>query len=237
MKGPAYPRAVVFGPAGQELFQGSLEEAVKVTEKAAGEAPRVWVGPTPYVRLQALARQVERGEKGSSLGQIAQALRRKTQSANAVERAEAGHLLEALDLHVAGDLARAQELAGLDPDLALATVKALAADFSGDEIGSRLAAEARQWAADPDLSAFRKATAEIDALQRRLEALPPCKAHKQHGKRRAVAGCAGCCTLNREALVDIRKALQDAARRAGDTPAADRARRLAETFPAEQKQE
>ncbi|GEM_PF-5275514 len=222
-----WPASIVYGPAGQELFRGCLEEAAKVAEKAAQDAPRIWTGSTPYERLQGLARQIE---KGFNPGQAAQALRRRLRATDPLERGEAARLLEALELHAAARREQAEALKTMDPDGALAALKELASDFSGDEIGTRLSAEARRQAADPALRAFRKALAEVDDLQRRLEALPSCKIHKQRGERRAQVACEGCRSLNEEVLAGLRKALKDLARRAKGTPAGDRARRLADSW-------
>ena len=117
----------------------------------------------PYKRLAGLAAQIK---AGTGLGQVLKTLAQKKESKDAVEAAEANKMFDALLGGGQKNLDAALAVKEARPTVALPRLDRLAAQFAGDEIGTKARQEADLLRKDPKVAK----ELEADAALKRLHA-------------------------------------------------------------------
>ena len=131
------PFSVVFDHTGKQVYKGHPGQAEPAVEKALLGAPSLYLGESKFDKLKAVAAQIE---KKTALGSAASGLRKKTDSTDEAEKAEAKALLDVLEGYAHARLEEAQALREEDPDQSLNNLRALAKEFAGDSLGSEVSA-------------------------------------------------------------------------------------------------
>ena len=104
----------------------------------------------------------------------------------------------------------------------------MAKEFSGDSIGTEATEQASTLAADPEFKKLLDGFKKLDAQEKKLETMPPCKACKgTKGQKAASLACTDCKKTNAAALAALRKALEDLASKHAGTAVEEKARALA----------
>ncbi len=204
------PHCFVFDHTGKEIFEGHPSQAEPIVEKALLTAPALYLGETKFEKLKALAAQIE---KKISLGAAAAALRKKLESGDDAEKAEAGPLLKVLESYAQRRQEAAKTVREENPEQSLSDLKALAKEFSGDTIGNDLKAAAEKEEADPAFKLLVRGLKEVAAQEKALEGLPPCKSCKAKSAKSAGLGCAECRKANEPAFAKAKKALEAIAKK------------------------
>ncbi len=221
------PHTIVFDCTGKEIFQGSPSQAESVVEKTLLTTPSLYVGERGFTKLKAVATQIE---KKSGLGQAAATLRKKISSEDPDEKSEAEALLAVLENYAKARTATAEAYQDSDPDKYLVELKALAKEFSGDILGSDASALANKLAADPDFKKLNEGMKKVAAQIKFLEALQPCKPCKGKAVKTGRLSCPTCKQANEALLSQVKKALQELAKKYEGTKAATKAEELAATL-------
>ena len=224
--GGGIPFVVVFDHTGKQIAAThSLSDADEAYKKAVLAAPPIYLGETRFDKLKALALQVQ---SKTTLGKTASDLRKKLDSADEAEKAEAKTLLDAVEGYARTRTGEIQALQQEDPDQALSDLRALAKELAGDTLGSEAAAQADKDAADPALKTLRLGLKDLSAQTKALESLPPCKACKaQKSAKHADLACDACKKANEASLAAARKALGAIAKKYEGTAAGKKAQELA----------
>ncbi|MCY3019574.1 MAG: GDSL-type esterase/lipase family protein [Planctomycetota bacterium] len=141
-------------PKGYEIWAEAIDASVKLLLQESNTA--ALAGPGPYKRLANLAAQVK---AGIGLGQVLKTLAQKKESKDAAEAAEAKMMFDALQSGGQKNLDAALAYKDTKPILALPRLDRVAAQFAGDEIGTKAKQGAEQLRKDP------KVVREVEADQ------------------------------------------------------------------------
>jgi hypothetical protein len=146
---------------GYEIWAQAIDETVQSLLKESNNA--ALAGPGPYKKLAPLAAKIK---TGTGLGAVLKTLAAKKESKDAEEAAEAKMMFDALRGGGQENLDAALAIRDSKPVLAVSRLEKLAAQFSGDEIGTKAKQAAEQLRKDP------KAMKELDGEQmfRQLQA-------------------------------------------------------------------
>ena len=221
------PFSVVWDHAGKQIYKGPPSGAEAAVEQALLTAPSLYLGERSYVKLKAMAAQIQ---KKSGLGQAAATLRKKSSSEDADEKSEAEQLLGVLENYAKARTATAEAYQDSDPDKLLSELKALAKEFSGDTLGTEASDLASKLSADPDFKKLAEGLKKIAAQAKLLDTLQPCKACKIKALKAGRLSCPGCKESNGPLLGQIKKALQTIAKNYEGTKATTKAEELAATL-------
>lgn len=148
-------------------------------------------GPGPYERLGSLVSKINRMR---GLGDVLRSLRKKRESGNAQEKAEAERMFQALSGAALEKLEYARSLKDQDPPQAVRLLDETARLFSGDEIGKQAKQAHDALKADPDVQKELKAEklwSRIEASRDRLRPQNGKKDPKDPGFRRLNARAIG----------------------------------------------
>jgi hypothetical protein len=164
------PKVFAFNWKGEIFFDDRLagmEDAVEVELKSA---PDWLVGPRKYVACKSEAGKILR-RKG--MGRATAALRKKAQSADPAENAEAEELLGRIETYAAREMKKAETfIAEGNPLGAKAIWKILGKEFKGDEIGKKAADQGKTMSKDPSFKkelAAAKIFASMEAMGDRIK--------------------------------------------------------------------
>ena len=153
---------------GYEIWAHAIDDTVKELLKESNSA--ALAGPGPYKKLAAQAAQIK---AGTGLGQVLKTLAAKKDSKDAEEAAEAKMMFEALQRGGQENLDAALSYKETKPALAVSRLEKLAAQFSGDEIGTKAKQAADQLRKDPKVAKELEAEQMFRQLQAFEEAFRP----------------------------------------------------------------
>jgi lysophospholipase L1-like esterase len=145
---------------GYEIWAEAIDEPVKELLKESNTA--AMAGPGPYKKLASLAAQIK---TGTGLGQVLKTLAQKKDSKDAAEAAEAKMMYEALQSGGQTNLDAALAYKDSRPVLALSRLDRVAAQFAGDEIGTKAKQVAEQLRKDPKVAKELEAEQMLKKLQ------------------------------------------------------------------------
>lgn len=209
--GGGLPQIYVFDHLGKMVYGGRDKgEAEAAVEKALVLAPNLYAGEGPFVKLKAVAAQIE---KKASLGAAAAGLRKKLDSEDAGEKAEAETLLKVLTDYAAVRQEGIEALKSSDPEAALADLKTLGKEFSGDVLGTEANEAASKLSADPEFKKLKEGFKKLAEYTKNLDTMPPCKACKGKSLKTGSLACASCKEANAALLAQMKKALTDLAKK------------------------
>jgi lysophospholipase L1-like esterase len=153
---------------GYEIWAQAIDETVQALLKESNNS--ALAGPGPYKKLAALAAKIK---TGAGLGAVLKTLATKKESKDADEAAEAKMMYDALHDGGQENLDAALAVKESRPVLAIARLEKLAAQFSGDEIGTKAKQAAEQLRKDPKVVKELDAEHAFKQLQAFEEAFKP----------------------------------------------------------------
>ncbi len=133
-------RSVNFSIDRIHLFRDGVKGAEDASKPPSPTLFQAMAGPGPYTKLASLA---DRIRSGRGLGDVLRTLRSKKDSPDPEEAREAQAMFQALEKSARGALEAGLAMKDSEPLEALRLLERAAAQFSGDEIGSRAGEEAR----------------------------------------------------------------------------------------------
>jgi hypothetical protein len=162
------PHAFVFDWTGKMVYNGSILKAIERTVQAVMETTPDWLaGPRKYEKVLAELKWVLARKK---LGAAANSLRKKSLSADPLEKEEALELLARLTKYAA-DLERraTSRLDAGEPVEARGIWKRLAKVFQGDEIGDQAASAEKERAKSKPFKAEMAAFKLLQVMEKTAE--------------------------------------------------------------------
>jgi thiol-disulfide isomerase/thioredoxin len=211
------PHFNIFNHRGEMVFDGHPSAADKILDDTMKNAPDPLVGEGPYKKLKSLADQISQ-HKG--FGNIMSQLRKKAESADADEKAEANKLMERLISFANKSTGKAEKKKLTEPLNAFNLYQEIAALFKGDEIGNNAEKTVKSLKEDKTFQENMNADKELAQIMDETEKLKNCNKCKAFNK-----DCLSCQEKN-PAWNTLRQRTEGLIKKYPDSPAAVKAKEL-----------
>ncbi|MBI4712180.1 MAG: redoxin domain-containing protein [Planctomycetes bacterium] len=207
------PHFCVFNHRGELVFDGHPARAGKKLDETVKNAPDPLVGEGPYKKLSALAGQIA---KSKNYGNIMGQLKKKSESADADEKAEAEKLLARLNNYAQRQKTKADAFKDTEPLQHYDIYKGLSEQFKGDEIGTQADKVLNDLKNDQEFQKSLKAEREWLKIEEIADKLKPCQIDEPLDPK----NCQSCKKKNDAALGSITSGCKYIIKQYHGTPAA-----------------
>jgi len=211
------PHFTIFNHRGEMVFDGHPSVADKILDDTMKNAPDPLVGEYPYKKLKSLADQISQ-HKG--FGSIMSQLRKKAESSDADEKAEAGNLMERLIRFANRATEKAEGKKASEPLNAFNLYQEIATLFKGDEIGDNAEKVVKSFKEDKAFQDNVNADKEFEQIIGEMEKMKNCNKCKAFNKN-----CSSCQEKN-PSWNSLKQRIEGLIKKYPNSPAAGKAKEL-----------